>query len=284
MKGIIFITLLMAVSSHPAEDRESVLMQHDFDELLLKVKERHDSYSSADDAGRLEILRDIGKVIADLGTLKEEITSVAVAADDDGSYKLSILMGEAQAKHNELSNCHDAEVLDIHCIGRTVEVLVEEAVGAERDADEEAEASVLDEEEDEEEEIKEKSAEDIMLKQLLDQAVNEGADKGDMRLLNELDDLVDQEKEDLEKAAKVEAEKIAQMEAEKKEAEKKEAEEKEAARLIEEAANQEAEERVKADEVEGAIAKLSPAEQARQAALDMEREEMEEKLKALENM
>jgi len=282
MKGIIFITLLMAVSSHPAEDRESVLMQQDFDELLLKVKERHDSYSSADDAGRLEILRDIGKVIADLGTLKEEITSVAVSADDDGSYKLSILMGEAQAKHNELSNCHDAEVLDIHCIGRTVEVLVEEAVGAERDADEEAEASVLDE--DEEEEIKEKSAEDIMLDQLLDQAVNEGADKGDMRLLNELDDLVDQEKEDLEKAAKVEAEKIAQMEAEKKEAEKKEAEEKEAERLIEEAANQEAEERVKADEVEGAIAKLNPAEQARQAALDMEREEMEEKLKALENM
>lgn len=152
MTGLLLFIILTTVRSHPAEDREMTMMQKDFNDLLLKLNEHHDSYTSTrDQAERSAIIVEIARVMEDLAALKDTIASPAQSCEptgDEEEYKLCRYLEEAQAKHEALVTCHneiEMDIVDVLCIGQTVEVqVVEEGDVDDDETDLDAMANVLD--------------------------------------------------------------------------------------------------------------------------------------------
>lgn len=355
MKGVIFLTLLLAVFSHPAENRETALLQKYIDELSAQLHAHFESIEANGIEGavaQLEMFKDIELVIADLAKLKAEVTDTAEDVDcnpdqPEDDYKLCVLMRQAQANLADIveellkDDGDDDDIVDIHSISETVSVLAEEDVEDDNDSDLDAmdktladgkleiveavpqivEEVVREEKEDYlesllrqglkesveetveefvgeavEEAVKEAFEEAVekdvekdveidvekedYLTMLLGEGLDEGHTANDEDIIeSELDVLENLEKEAAQKAEvekeKAEAE-VEQAEAEKAAKEQTETVEKEKAEKV--IAEMESAERERADTTEGALAKLSPADEA---AAEMERE-MEMELKMLE--
>lgn len=147
---MIFLTLLLAVFSHPAENRETALLQKYIDELSAQLHAHFESIEANGIEGavaQLEMFKDIELVIADLAKLKAEVTDTAEDVDcnpdqPEDDYKLCVLMRQAQANLADIveellkdDGDDDDDIVDIHSISETVSVLAEEDVEDDNDSD-----------------------------------------------------------------------------------------------------------------------------------------------------